>query len=713
MPQVPYSGLPSSTPSTQPAPLVNVNPAPQAFGAGVAASIAGDLGKAAGDVSKSLDAQAVQFQMITNKTNSDEASASYTQDVDGAMADFRQLKQKNAVNAFPQMVAKLQALRTEKRATLDNPEAQVMFDAESRRVFTNMNSEAKNHVAAEHVAWTKGVNQNVIESGQGLIVSATDEAGFQLGADKVRSGVINIMAQDGIPPDSEEGQQMLAKAQADSVALRIKTLGESEHPLEAKAFADAHDKELAGHPATAFGVHQYLKNKIEPLEVASTADDFADHALGQASHELALGRSGPLKSPPIEDIQAAPAAKLSEILGAPISIVSGARDHPVLDKATGRVANHSDHMDNRGWDVSSPGMTGEQLKDKWVASGYNANQLIVHDNSLHIGLGVAMKGEIRGVAPGAYPLLGRLAGSGPTTQSYAAPVTADDIYRRLPDIEKSAQETARQRWPENQVLQDTFTGKVYAKIERQASILRQNELGAKDTLVAALQPDGQGNLPRSWADYIKGPGVIEALGHVSSHTVESLQKQITRNNNPSWSEITPDIQATIDRYTTMAQDPNQRRDFMQADLVNEIMPPTLRNKFQQLQAKYRTAGDQPVNVNQAFQVSAEVFKQNNIGKTSPDYPIVQQRLQQSISAFRGVSGKDPDQETIKRMSQDILRNYGLHKIEDDAVIPGVPDTEVKTIMDHFHRRGAYKVSEDMIKSAYAQKKAYLASKGTK
>lgn len=169
MPQVPYSPVPTRSPTGPDAPEFRISTPPEAFGVNVAQAVE-HLSGVEGQVGNELFQRAEAMQNLKNESEAREADAQYMQQVGDLHAKFSALSGKAASDAYPQYQADLNNLRTQIRDGLSNDAARRMYDASSlstmgRTIFNgagHAGEQLKQYAKGAVVARIKSLNDQVL-----------------------------------------------------------------------------------------------------------------------------------------------------------------------------------------------------------------------------------------------------------------------------------------------------------------------------------------------------------------------------------------------------------------------------------------------------------------------------------------------------------------------------------------------------------------------
>lgn len=162
MAQVPYSGVPSISPSFGGAtPNVSVSTPGGAFGEGVAKGLS-TLGHNIGDAGGELWKAAVQLQEIQNRSEADRADSKFMESTAELHAKYNSLQGDAAAKALPDHVEALKKARADVREGLSNPAVQRMYDSQTLGTMGRNIFNAAGHAAVQtKVAAIDSVTQRI------------------------------------------------------------------------------------------------------------------------------------------------------------------------------------------------------------------------------------------------------------------------------------------------------------------------------------------------------------------------------------------------------------------------------------------------------------------------------------------------------------------------------------------------------------------------
>ncbi len=265
MPQVPYSPVPDVRPSGQGAPALNVSTPGAAFGTNVAEAIkgvGGELDKVGGEIFQ----RAMALQDLNNRTQADQASSTFVEQMGLKHAEFAALQGEDAVKALPDHMKDIHELRDQVGEGL-NPMAKKLYDTETRNQAARTIFNAAGHAATQNKQW--------------MISNADAQI-------KVDSKTVSDN-----PDDDKLYEQQLAKAKGNSIYLA------SLHGFGADSpYADLKEKESVSQvtlfrilskaksePAAAMDMYQKLKGNLTGPDLlhAETAVMGQNRSVGSAN----------------------------------------------------------------------------------------------------------------------------------------------------------------------------------------------------------------------------------------------------------------------------------------------------------------------------------------------------------------------------------------------------------------------------------------------
>lgn len=220
MPQVPYSPVPTETPSGPSRGPISINAPVEAFGGAVAKSLEG-LGRVVDRAGDEMFQRAVAIQQLHNDSIAKEADSNYMMKAGELHAQYSARQGKERVDAFPKYMKDLEEARVQTGAGL-NPAARKIYDGSTRSTMsrTIFNGAGAAASAQKEFTVTTAVAQMDLDA-KTVEDSPNDDRLFQ---DKLRRTIDNVKqvsASHGNPAGSVQEQALEQKAISKLYADRI------------------------------------------------------------------------------------------------------------------------------------------------------------------------------------------------------------------------------------------------------------------------------------------------------------------------------------------------------------------------------------------------------------------------------------------------------------------------------------------------------------
>lgn len=549
-------------------PLENINAPAAAFGTPIAqglANVAGSVEKA----SDMLSQRAEQVQSLTNKANSDNAAITSNSAQDQSFIDF-QSNVKGAVAAqrgpngespvFNNFVAKLNLARETARSQLNNPMAQALFDANTRRAQSGLEAEASRHIAAE-------TNKYVTTSAMNLAQNAADTYAAHPGDPEMEQNMLQTVKQqarflalhngEDTPDTTGPDGVVTAGDHANSDLMQKKLLGATytdvaktmDDPNAALTFLKNRE-DLMDPKSYSLAVAQ-LQPKLKASDAATAADSIVASVVGGSHAPVAAAN---------------PQSYFSGLAGGNVTITSGARsaEH---NAEVGGVQN-SEHIPGNGtaFDMTPPpGMTTAQLVAKLKASIPDAHQILDEGDHVHVGWKAVPGSSVTSAAGGAQ--------------------TSMELQGKMQTALSQADAYAQANHPGDVQYKDLLEQRTMANMNRQISAAKDVEYSAYSELAAPLV----GGTVQDMATLLAQPGALDKWNSLPIPQRTALQAELKHNAN----DITPERFQTLSTLNGMQKDnPNL---FQQQDIASMDLPTTQKLTLMKEQAaiRNRTATSDP------------------------------------------------------------------------------------------------------------------------
>ena len=366
-----------------------------AFGANVLGEGAKAVGDAAGQASTGFAVRAEQLQTLVNKAASDRATFGMADEQQKYVENFKtQHPGLTAYDASQSSGADLEAIRDKWRGTLNNPMAQSMYDADSRRMSYYASSQVTSFAAQATKQGIKEANaaalQNVLDANTNPATFADPNARQKVLEQIGKYATLDSMAEGSSPEVTKMNTLKISSAW---MADGIRTMAVTD-AAKAKDILEKNSWFLTDKAKTELTT--LVNRQLVPQQV----DGFIQASLGMTNNAASLpGRphtelSGLTPQQVISNFRSNPvgyAEQVTGVSGITIAPRGGFRT-PAENAAVGGAAN-SEHMANDAWDFIPPhGMSVVDLAKKFHDSGVPYDQMEVEKGRpgygphVHIGL---------------------------------------------------------------------------------------------------------------------------------------------------------------------------------------------------------------------------------------------------------------------------------------------------------------------------------------
>lgn len=277
MPQVPTATAPSQSQNGGP---IGVQAPADAFGGNIAAAGLAGLGKTSSEISTALADHAEKFQAINNKAEADGAFVTHLQAINKYSAEFQanNLGIKASQNLGDAMTT-LNKQRDDIEATLSNPMAKAMFNADSRRALANTTGELTRFSVSQRKQYIVKQSSAVQEALASDTVIHPESFDANMAQMMMQQASIN----DQLGLSEEEGALAAKKLYGNTVQMVSKTLAGSGDVQAASAFLEAHKAGMDGK------IYADTLMQLKPALQANDAATMAHEAYTDAVHGLGTG----------------------------------------------------------------------------------------------------------------------------------------------------------------------------------------------------------------------------------------------------------------------------------------------------------------------------------------------------------------------------------------------------------------------------------------
>ena len=695
MPEVPTVDAPSVPQSGAP---IGVSAPADAFGANVIAGGLDKIGAAVGVDSDTMAKHAAQFQMINNKAEADSGFTSQLQQSDQYVADFKSNNMgKAAVTNLPQAMQDLAKQRDTIGATMSNPMAQSMYDADSRRALANNTGELTRFAATEN----KKYNLQQASAAQEALASDSviHLENFDANMASMQERQLYINTQLGLSP--EQGELEARKLYGNTVQMVSKTLAGNGNITAASAFLESHKEGMDGK------IYEDTLMQLKPAMLANDAAIGGSQAASDALHGLnspvgpttdylsnVHGREGDAKNPNssadgIGQFTQDTWTKLmqkpefaQDVAGkTPAQVLAMRHDPTIANRAILSYAQeNAQALSAGGYHVNSasvgllhaygPGAGTDILN----ASDQNPSQKI--DDI--IGHQTAVNNRVSGqtvtqVVAGFTQRFGT--GSGDANNNGTP--TAAQIKSRLGPAIQLAQQYAAAKYPGNQAIADQYVAKAQTDLLRQASAAADTESAAYQTLGQVARDNQIQDLPTLLKTV---PNGLQMYNSLPLSQTTSLQANIHHNATEITSSRANNIEGLNGMYALKSTDPQQ---FLNQDIANMDLPLNQKIAFLKKQDDLRAKPAAPDPTDKLVSATRNSIQYHslvgpdglNLTRNSQDEMHLLGTLSGQITAWQTAHpGQAPQQKDMQGILAQAAAQHSTHYYVGNFQIPGTGGT---------------------------------------
>jgi hypothetical protein len=271
MAQVPYTGVPTVSPSER---GLEVSTLPAAFGVETSQALGG-LGKALTDASGELWQRATALQAMKNETRAKDASINFMIELGERHAKFNALEGEARVNDFQNYSRDMKEIYTRHRNTLDNEQAQNMFDSSSVPALRQSIFNGAGAAATAQKEWSHSTDVSTLKNLQN---NAYDNPASDLEhkqrEDQIRPLARNLAATSPGGWSKAREDQLTAEATSELWVHRVKGI-ERATPFAAIEMMNANRKKFTNPDWDS------LEKEVQSSVLGAGADDLALNKLKQ------------------------------------------------------------------------------------------------------------------------------------------------------------------------------------------------------------------------------------------------------------------------------------------------------------------------------------------------------------------------------------------------------------------------------------------------
>lgn len=457
MPTVPEYNT-QLAPKVDAAPQLAANATPAAFGAGTGQALA-NVGQGLDQAASALADHAVRMQQQDNQAWANAAYANTVDTLNSALYDpqngYFTKNGKDAMDSFVPTRDSLVQSRQDIADSAPNKAAQLLYDADSRRLLASTVQSMSSHAATQRQNYlTQSADAVIEQSVNNAALNNNDELGWAINMGQIHNAVMQKASLAGWSDD--QAQVEFENQQSKAWTARLDQMSVTD-PVGAQQLFDQNRDKLVGTQQTTVG--RALNAAALPQEVRTV---YQSVTAGLPIAEAA-GAVGPFAN--AQDAK----DRISALVPGAV-FTSGLRT-PEHNAAVGGVSD-SDHLEGRAWDVvPPPGESMAQMYTTLESSGIPWKQILNEGNHIHVAWN----------APGAAPIGNQ---------------TSTDIRASTGSIVDAVRAAAAAARPDDKVFQDQAETYARSQIAQDAQVKYYQEIQGTNQLVSAVDGGPMGNGPK-------------------------------------------------------------------------------------------------------------------------------------------------------------------------------------------------------------------------
>lgn len=693
MAQVPYSGVPETSPQLSSTPTVQSNVSDAAFGSSQAQGL-GQMGKGFEHAGNELFTRAIALQQLDQQMKALNANADAADKISDEYAKFSTLEGRAAMAALPDFKKRVQDIHGEIGQGLESDYARKLYMQESRAMQTRVYFSAAKHAGDQFKHYLTGSSQASIESARRTSGIMPDDDGAYDAS--LKTNVREAKAMGQLKGWSEEQtQNFLDKSNSETVVARTQALAERD-PVAAQKVLDAAVKSgiIAGDDAGKMG--HYIRAQKNNVMARVESAKFM---------EGETGTFGERKVPMDQLLNAVGSTESSGRYNVSVDLK---HKNGTPDTALGKYqilqSNLAPWLKEAGMASMSPQefLNNEKAQDDLARFKLNQYQ------EKYGSANEAVK-RWRGMG-------GTDAKFGETEAAYLTKFNRNLAKStRGSDFETVAGSQADKLSPNDPEFKETFMARTRAQRAMNQQMQRQDEYDRQTTMLEATGPGPDGKLPTSIDEM--GPDAKEAYLNSDRKNRAKIDKILMQNTRNGYGE-NPENTRQYQKLMGIANDPlasdEARKELLDTDVNGLEMP----FKWKQDIAKQRMAVFKNTQRNpalgQAMQILMPALNAAGITRTKSkdDYYIFQGALHNLMVDQMQQTGKQMSPEEIKKAGGALMREisqpwgpFGMLPGKTEAFRVDVPKEWEKSIKEKFIADNGREPKPFEIKSIYAAAQA--------
>lgn len=632
MPQVPFSGAPTVTPSLSPTPRYTADTPPAAFGVNVANAIQ-TLGKTADGVGNEIFARGVAMQDLYNHSEAQDADAAYMQKAGELHADFSAKEGKDAVDAYPKYIQDLQQARSDIRDGLSNGMAQKLFDSQSLSTMGRTIFNGAGHAAVENKRYAIGASQARVNAMSDQALSQPSDDHFQ---DMVQDTEDEIRAQGqlkGLAPEAVD--EAVAQQTSKLWGQRISGLARTQ-PLAAQKMLDAAVKE----------------GDVRGEDIAKLTNlvQSANHTVGarMISHQVNTGADNRWGAG-IVDIKSAANAIGTFESGNNYGSIGVQTSH---GRALGKYQVTEENLPEFLVKAGLPPMTANEFLANHSAQdqvfsavfgGYMKQTGNFNDaaSMWFSGKPVAQAGGVKDA-------------NGTSVPAYVSQTNAI-LAKNATLAQKTdmGQRIAAEQAPDDPLMQDYVRDRIAADYNKQLAVRRDDEFANRQVIETALMGGQSGKLPTTVEELTADPQAAQAWASLEPQTQRRYLGVLARQakGDHNWND-----QSLREYQILKGEAQTDPAAFLDRDVLDNDLPNSAKRELINLQGKIKQAPQGDPRVGRALGILAPDMQAAGITKKDPDdYKQFVGVLADQLQQFAEDNKRPPKVEEVKTIGARLMQ----------------------------------------------------------
>jgi hypothetical protein len=646
--EVPYTGVPTTSPRFEPTPDMSINTPPAAFGVNVAEAL-GHLGQVQEGAGKELFDRAYAMQELHVQAQVNSAVSDAQNQMMGKYLDYTQLEGKAAVDGYQPFLNDLDKIRDDVGKSVDNPFGQVLYNNESRNSRFRLAFSGGVHAKDQNKQYVIGSSQALIKSAENAAeLDPNNEATYRSGLDTVKGEFNHLADVGGLPADDPKRKEMVAEGVSDYILKHIRGMAKND-PLGAQKLLDRaiSDKDVVGDKVDQ--VSAYVRSQQLTIGTRHGASEVL------SGKDLSYGDKIVSPEQSVIGIKAIEGGNYRAI-GKEVPRKNGQG----TDHALGAYQVMGDNL--QGWlreanNAGVPGM-GPMTEQEFL------NDKGAQDRLFQFKFGQYMEkyGSFNKAASAWFtgkPNAALTASDGITTLQGYLTVANRAMARNAPLADKVAagQAYAQRVAPGDDEFADRMEQQIEILHNNNERILKDTENNNKQTVYGAIVNGGEGGKVPTTVEELKAvsPDVGQAWDNLDPTEQRNVMRVLATNakGDVSWNDD------RLARYQNLVGEAvNHPDEFLKEDLIGQDLPMRARKELIDMQQKVYKKTDAAPNTAHALSVLKDTLTATGLPEDKENMALFTGILHDTIQQFQKENDRPPNDDEINIIGHRLLRQTG-------------------------------------------------------